>query len=226
MVDSYHLANLNDTSASYLNTFAPMQLPFNINGLLTPLGASMNKILRHLRELGNSTLTNLTTSYMLLTPLDFADSSFDLITTNEKFMSSLFAGDDASLYRVVERQTSLDALNLASTQVLSNPAMLPLSKRNAFKTKCLHNQAAGAGGPSPKGAQFYDQMNPTSNVTVVPLVVYDVWGEPIASNVVKDALEKYCANYQSMGLHNSLVTLDYNTLSETRREVYVFKYVI
>lgn len=132
-------------------------------------------------------------SHILLTPVDFdPDSTFGLITKNDKFMSNLFS--NRSFYKIVEEQKQLDTPNLASTLVLSDPTMLPHNKPEYLNSACI-NRTGFLPKYNPRGTQFYDPTTPTKDVSVLPFTVYDHLGDPIPQSVVKPAIDKFCSNY-------------------------------
>ncbi len=192
-IDNYDLSNLPNDINKYLNKFVPMQMPFSINGFLTPLKASTSDTIATLIQMENNAVITSFNSHLLLTPLDFnPDTSFDIITKNDKFINNLFASE--SLNKVIREQKRLNTQNLASTLILSNPTMLPLNKQIFFNTNCINS--ANKPKYSSKGSQFYNHTNPFDNVTIVPLIIYDESGIPIPQSVVNTALEKFCRNYQ------------------------------
>lgn len=192
-IDNYDLAHLPNDANRYLNKFIPMQIPFNINGFLTPLRSSSSDTISSLL-LQQNDKQGAFRSHLLLTPIDTnTDTTFDIITKNEKFMSNLFSNE--SLYRVVREQKQLDVQNLASTQVLSNPTMLPLNKQTSLNSECI-DPTGFKPKYNAKGIQTYSPTKPTDGVTVLPFVLYDADGNPIPQSVVNDAIKKYCANYQ------------------------------
>lgn len=196
-IDNYDLNNLPNDANKYLNKFVPMQLPFNINGFLTPLRSSQtDTISALLSQPDDPTTDNLDIkSHLILTPLDInPDSSLDLMTKNEKFMKNLFSTN--WLDKLMNEQKQLDTLNLASTLILSDPTMLPLSKQNILNTGCLPNGTSLNPRYNPRGAQFYNPSYPIQNVTVLPYIFYDENGEPIPSSIVEESIAKYCRNYQ------------------------------
>jgi hypothetical protein len=195
-IDSYNLANLPDDPTKYLNKFVPMQLPFNINGFLTPLKSStINTISTLLMPKDNNPSNVPMKSFILLTPLDFnREANFDIITKNEKFMSNIFSSE--GLQKVVAEQRKLDVQDFSSTMILSNPTMLPASKRSIFNDKCLNNGIEPTPRFNTKGSQFYSQTKPYENVTVVPFILYDDAGNPIPQEVVQTAIDKYCTAYK------------------------------
>lgn len=135
-------------------------------------------------------------SHLLLTPIDFnPDLTFDIITKNDKFMSNLFS--PRSFNKIIEEQKPLDTLNLASTLVLSNPTMVPPSKMSNLNSACI-NRTGFLPKYDARGSQFYTPTYPADNVTVLPFVVYDEAGNPIAQSVVKDAIDKYCQAYRGI----------------------------
>lgn len=190
-IDSYDLANIPTDSSKYLNKFMPVQLPFNINGFLNPLKSSASDTVLSLIQ--NNKINSFT--YLLLTPLDInPDANFDLITKNDKFMSNLFSSD--GLNKVIKEQKQLDIPNLSSTLLLSDPTMLPLSKQTSWNEKCLNPDPNKPPRFSPKGGQFFTPTNPADNVTVLPFVFYDDNGNPIPESIIRQAIEKYCRNFQ------------------------------
>lgn len=132
-------------------------------------------------------------SHLLLTPIDFnAEATFDIIAKNDKFITNLFS--NRSFNQVVEQQKPLDAQNLASTLVLSDPTMIGLNKQDSLNSACL-NRTGFLPPYDARGTQFYNTSTPVTNVTVLPFVVYDDAGNPIPKAVVKAAIDKYCETY-------------------------------
>jgi hypothetical protein len=197
-IEKYDLSNLANDVNKYLNKFVPMQLPFSINGFLTPLKLPISDTITALAINENTPVElGLFKSHLLLTPLDFnPDVTFDLISKNQKFINNLFSAD--SINQVVRQQKSLDTQNLASTLVLANPTMLPLNKQSTLNVPCVSN--ATVKRHNPKGAFFYTPTYPGENVTVLPYVLYEEGANctkcNIPASVVTAALENYCKNYQ------------------------------
>jgi hypothetical protein len=195
-IDQYNINSLTQDPTQYLNKFIPMQLPFNLNGFLTSRKVSLaDNIVNILTSPNNGALLN--NSQLLFTPIDFdANTKFDIINNNDKFMTNLFTAQDASLYKVVNEQTQFPPLDLASTQVLSNPTELPVTKQNALNDQCINLKSKPK--YSPNNGQFYDVLQSSANVSTLPFILYDDDGNPIPSDVVEKAIIKYCQNYQGI----------------------------
>lgn len=192
-IDNFDLDLLQTDANKYLNKFIPMQIPFNINSMLTPYRTSLSETV--LRLIGSGRPENFD-SYILWTPLDFnPDSSFDLINKNDKFMNKLFSV--GSLNQVVSEQTDLSSENLLSTLLLSNPSKISQFYAKNFSLKCITNDSNLFKENRAQGIQFYNVTNPTDNVSVMQFILYDQNGQPIPQREVYAALNAYCNSYKS-----------------------------
>lgn len=115
-------------------------------------------------------------------------------------MSNLFS--NRSFYKIVEEQKQLDTQNLASTLVLSNPTMISPNKQDYLNSGCI-NQTGFLPKYNGRGTQFYDTTTPTKDVSVLPFVVYDNFGNPIPQSIMGSAIDKYCSSY--LGILNYLL---------------------
>lgn len=206
-VDCYSLNNLENDPTKYLNKFVPMKLPFNLNEFLSPgvinIDAPVNANWK---------------SYPILIPLDFSlDADIKYVTQNEKFMTNLFSGGNSinrllriarqanqldPLNRVISQQKKLDQVNLASTQIISNPSGLSVNNKDLSNCGCF-NPDQQAGLYNPGGTQFYELNSPSDGVSIMPFILYDKSGSPISNFVVQSAISKYCSKYQSKFISKS-----------------------
>lgn len=169
-IDDFNLDNLFDESTKYLNKFTPVNLPFNINGILAPF--------KSFEALNNS--NQLPASKLLLTPIDF-DSNFDFIIRDSNLMSKIFSSEQ---FEQIIQNEKLDGINLLSTQILS-------------PNKRFYNRKRALEDSTIKGVQFYDLIKPNSNITIVPFVAYDNGLNPIQTTVIQKAIELFCSTYQN-----------------------------
>lgn len=199
-VDCYSLNNLEKDPTKYLNKFDPMKLPFNLNAFLSPGVINID-----------APVDANWKSYPILTPLDFSlGTDIEFITSNAKFMSNLFPGSSNSnqrkriarqinqldpLKQVVSQQKKLDQVNLAATQIITNPTVLSLNNKDMSNCGCFNpDQLAGLYNPG--GTQFYELDSPANGVNIMPFILYDKSGSPISNFVVQAAISKYCSQYQ------------------------------
>ncbi len=175
-IDNFNLNTLKHQSSKYLNKFAQIILPFNLNVILTPYKSFL------FDALNISTIT--ATSKLLLTPLDFLfNSSFDFIRKDVYFMSNLFSSE--SFARLAQSEPTIDRLGLLSTQLFISDQEGMSNKRKANRI----NQV--------KGVQFYTPLKPNDNVTILPLISYeDDEKIPIPASLIKTAISAYCSSYK------------------------------
>ena len=184
------IISLNKHSMAYLSTFRPLKMPFNLNGLLTDLKLSTSDTVLTMNDQKKKLASN---SYLVLTPFDLnAETSMELLNSNNKFMSNLFSS--GSFESVVKNQAPLTLADLAATQILSNVNMLSSDDNGHFNQKCLFNATSF----DARGAQFYELAEPIQNVSILPFSIYDQRGEPIGQQIVQTALFKYCQAFQSI----------------------------
>ena len=193
-VENFDLNDLSSDLNKYLNKFIPIQLPFNINGLLTTSNSSfidlVSSLLLEKKNASNKQLK----SEVVFTPLDSnPEIVLNILTKNEKFMANLFSNE--SLDKLVKEQKQLDIESLASTLLISNPTMLPISKKAYANSVCLNSSVSPRF--TPKGAQFYNLTNPVQNVNVLNFIFYDENGGPIPQEIVRKSIEKYCLAYKA-----------------------------
>jgi hypothetical protein len=184
-IDNFNLNTLRHESSKYLNKFAQIILPFNLNVLVTPYRSFLYD------ALSSSSVT--VSSKLLLTPLDFHfNSSFDFIRKDIYFMSNLFSPE--SFAHLAQSQPPIDRLGLLSTQLFISDkdevsSSSPMKKR-------INNKNGGIS--QIKGIQFYNQIQPTNNnVTILPLIAYAYdERETIPANVIQTAIVSFCSNYR------------------------------
>ena len=202
-IDNFDLNFLQPDANKYLNKFIPMQIPFNINSMLTPFRTSFSETV--LKLIGSERPENFD-SYVLWTPLDFnPDLSLDLINKNDRFMNKLFSL--GGLNQVVNEQKEFNPENLLSTLLLSDSSKISQFNAKNFSLKCITNNSNLYKENIAKGLQFYNVTNPTDNVSVMQFIVYDQNGQPIPQKEVYSALNAFCNSYKSKYFYYIFVNL-------------------
>ncbi|RNA43047.1 hypothetical protein BpHYR1_042911 [Brachionus plicatilis] len=192
-IDNFDLDFLTPDVNKYLNKFIPMQIPFNINSMLTPFRESLSETV--LKLLPNGVPQSFA-SYVLWTPLDFdPDSTFDLINKNEKFMTSLFSAEGLS--QIVNEQKQLNLESFLSTLLISDPSVISQFYSKNFSLNCITNDTNLYPVYRPQGVQFYNVTHPAQNVSVLEFILYDQNGQPVPQNEVNAALVSYCNSFSN-----------------------------
>lgn len=174
-VDTYDLDSYNDESTKYLNRFSPLVLPFNINGILVPF-KSLN--VSYLESVNTTT-----SSKLILTPLDFNQNiNFDFIKRNSSFIADILSTESfTKLVRSINQTNSMLTQASDRTQVNSNLRL-----------------ASDATNLKPKGIQFYNLIQPRSDIKALPFMVYESNEiNTISNDMVQKSIVNYCSNYKN-----------------------------